>query len=167
MSDYTFAEYDEFVRGTSRHHDDVDPLPDYAVLGMTGEAGELLELTLEAARASVAAARAGEAVKKARRGDGALDVVKWALEAGDQLWYVGRGGQKVGVPIGVIAEVNAAKLRRRKSLGKDSEAEYKLAADIIARHRRGGTRCQWCDARPAGAAGYCSDDCRAFAMGLT
>jgi NTP pyrophosphatase (non-canonical NTP hydrolase) len=100
---FTFEEYAEDARDTAIYagRDTVDGLI-YAALGLAGEAGEI-----------------ANQVKKIKRDDQGIltDDRKRKIvdEAGDVLWYLQAIADEVGLDLGRIGELNADKLRERKS----------------------------------------------------
>ena len=67
-----------------------------AVLGISGEAGEVLEL-----------------VKKARYQGHPLDSYHLAKELGDVVWYIALASDALGISLDRILELNLEKLRKR------------------------------------------------------
>lgn len=103
-----FNEYQAGGAKTSKQHATLDPheagLSDFA-LGLTGEAGEVADL-----------------VKHAVFHKEQVELVEYAKELGDVLWYVAQLANKLGIPLQVIAELNAAKLNARYKEGYSVEA---------------------------------------------
>lgn len=112
------------VNETAKDHDKVDAtatdgssIPLYSALGLAGETGEVVEL-----------------VKKAARHLTPVDKTKGAMELGDVQWYIARMADRLCVPLAAVVEIMEMKLKRRNVLGKDDEAEYKIARKILERH---------------------------------
>lgn len=107
MSIMTFAEYQASIITTHTHRP--DPLT-YAILGVGGEAGEVLE-----------------AYKKAMRlGHPALLKIsdnRFPLfdELGDTMWYVARTAKLLDISLEFIARMNMTKLAYRRDHGKEGE----------------------------------------------
>lgn len=107
----TFAEYQDSIVTTHKHRP--DPLT-YAILGVGGEAGEVLE-----------------AYKKAMRlGHPALLSVsdnRFPLfdELGDTMWYIARTAKLLDISLEFIARMNMVKLAYRRAHGKESEPTAK------------------------------------------
>ena len=97
-----FNEYQVEGAKTAKQHTSLDihaaGLSDFA-LGLTGEAGEVADL-----------------VKHQVFHKEHIELVEYAKELGDVLWYV------LGIPLQVIAELNAAKLNARYKDGYSAEA---------------------------------------------
>lgn len=82
-------------------------------VGAGGENGEVQEL-----------------LKKFVR-DGELDEVDLLLELGDAIHYLVKIGHRFGLSLPLILTANMAKLDRRASLGKDYQAEYSAAYELL------------------------------------
>jgi NTP pyrophosphatase (non-canonical NTP hydrolase) len=94
-----FDDYQNFTSTTLLRQD--LPLV-YAVLGLSGEAGEVAEKMKKIIR------------DKNNRID-ADDTLAFAKELGDVLWYIARISHQLGIPLSLIAELNMVKLQSRKS----------------------------------------------------
>lgn len=77
---------------------------DNAVLGISGEAGEIADLW-----------------KKHRYQGHEFDAAKVADEIGDVLFYLARLADQIGKPLTAIADANISKLQRRYPDGFDAE----------------------------------------------
>lgn len=93
----TFDEYQSLAMETRLPEADES----YAVIGLSGEVGELHSLYAKWIR---------------DRGDFPTDNVK--KELGDILWFIAAIAQDVGLSLGEVAEVNINKLHARKVLGR-------------------------------------------------
>jgi NTP pyrophosphatase (non-canonical NTP hydrolase) len=116
-----FKEYDAMVYATARQYDDSDPkatdgshIPAYSALGLAGEAGEVVEL-----------------VKKAWRKKTPMNRVQVALELGDVLWYIARMSSMLNLSLEDVAKLSMSKLTGRVDVGKDSDAEFMRARDLL------------------------------------
>ena len=74
---------------------------EYTALGLVGEAGEY----------------ANKVKKVLRDGASAYDVLAFADELGDVLWYVARAADEIGVDLEAIAKGNLLKLAQRRTFG--------------------------------------------------
>lgn len=103
-----FNEYQVEGAKTAKQHTSLDihaaGLSDFA-LGLTGEAGEVADL-----------------VKHQVFHKEHIELVEYAKELGDVLWYVAQLSNLLGIPLQVIAELNAAKLNARYKDGYSAEA---------------------------------------------
>jgi len=86
----------------------------YAILGIGGEAGEVIEVYKKAMRRFSPEELRGDAWSKDYR-DALLD------ELGDVLWYVARVANLLGASLEVVAQMNMKKLAYRRIHGKEGE----------------------------------------------
>ena len=96
---------------------DVTPRIEHAIMGITTEAGELMD-----------------AVKKTKIYGKPLDIVNLLEEAGDTMWYLAILADALGVSFEEIWQKNIAKLQKRypekfsheNALQRDTDAERKI-----------------------------------------
>lgn len=97
--------YQRQAMRTAKWHDDVDEQILNAVLGLAGEAGELVEL-----------------VKKARyQGHAAIMTEDYQRELGDVLWYAAYLCDALAVSMSDVMKGNLAKLKGRYPEGFSAE----------------------------------------------
>lgn len=101
MSSMTFDDYAAAAKTTAIPHD--DPLMDKTiwVLGIAGEAGEVVEKWKK-----IVAYKGGEISSE--------DLSELEKELGDVLWYLSMCANSLGLDIGTVAEKNLQKLQDRK-----------------------------------------------------
>lgn len=105
MNESMFNTYQEMTRETAVYPEVGQrsrAALNYCLLGIGGEAGEVLDT-----------------FKKVLRGDRTLEESKIALgfELGDLLWYVARFADELGYDLHTIAQMNINKLSDRKQRG--------------------------------------------------
>lgn len=109
----TFAEYQASIICIYEHRP--DPLT-YAILGIGGESGEVIETYKKAMRRFSPEELRGDAWSKGYR-DALLD------ELGDVLWYTARVAHLLGANLETVAQMNMKKLAYRRIHGKgDNDA---------------------------------------------
>lgn len=102
-------EYDDLVKQRASAPD----LWNLGGLGISGEAGEAMELLLSGADMMVRAAKVSDDIKKFSFHGKTLQSEKLALELGDVLWYVTYLAHCLGMSLEDIALMNANKLIAR------------------------------------------------------
>lgn len=101
MEDYTVEGYQWYAQGYAQYPNQGNN-PEYPVLGLTGEAGEI-----------------ANKVKKLQRDGLAIEDIKddIAAELGDVLWYAAAVATEFGLDLGKVASDNLVKLHSRKARG--------------------------------------------------
>lgn len=107
----TFAEYQASIHTVHEHRP--DPLT-YAILGVGGEAGEVLEAYKKAMREGFPGLL--------RRSDNRFPLLD---ELGDTMWYVARTAKLLDVSLEFVARMNMMKLSHRDLHGKEGEPTAK------------------------------------------
>ena len=97
----TFDDFEASLQDTYTHRPDSLT---YAMLGLAGETGEVVEKYKKAMRVLVPG--------QIPDSDFALDI---ANELGDVLWYVARICQELEIPMRDVAQMNIAKLAARRA----------------------------------------------------
>lgn len=103
-----FSEFQSSIKVLYKHRP--DPLT-YAILGIGGEAGEVIELYKKAMRLFTPE----EVLVVMDTRDSLLD------ELGDVLWYVARVADLLGADLETVAQMNMKKLAYRSIHGKGSD----------------------------------------------
>lgn len=120
-----FNEYQVKARSTAMYPDLGNNIY-YPTLGLSGESGEALEkylnLLIDFNVCCVKASHVSEIVKKIMRDSKGLITEEKKLEIikelGDQLWYSANVCTELNVDFNTVAEVNVAKLAKRKQEDK-------------------------------------------------
>lgn len=99
----TMTEYEVLAQRTANMTDSMDKIRN-GILGLCGEVGECADI-----------------LKKADYQGHELDKEHLAEELGDVLWYCAELAAGLNVPLGKIAEMNIAKLRKRYPTGFEAE----------------------------------------------
>jgi len=99
----TLNEYQQSTARTDSHDNQRDALTNFA-FGICGEAGEIVDL-----------------VKKVVFHGHSIDVDKFKHEIGDQLWYLARTAEWVGLSLEEVAQANIEKLQKRYPDGFDKD----------------------------------------------
>lgn len=106
-----FSEFQSSIKVEYKHRpDDLT----YAILGIGGEAGEVVEVYKKAMRLGHP-----QLIKISKSG------VREALldELGDVLWYIARVADLLGVDLETVAQMNMKKLAYRRIHGKEDDAK--------------------------------------------
>lgn len=93
-------EYEHFAASTAVYPNRGSNI-DYALLGLGGEVGEMLN----------------KRKKQMRDSQGKVDQTDMVKELGDVLWYVAATAHELGVSLEEVARCNVAKLTARKRAG--------------------------------------------------